>query len=253
MLAMLPTRVLKPLVKLNTPRLARIIESMVILRQPIHPREILVFQLALQRTIILSNPLLMAALRDHARAPPHAPHQRDLRRRTVPLRSNSSDDLVLEQLRRITRRIRRIRPRERRVPRHMDAVLLVPRDPVALLQVRVQFHLVHGGRVRGVVEEGLQLRGREVRDADVPGFAFAHELDHRVPGFEEFDFVVAEGRVGYRPVHVVEIEVGELEVGEGGGEAGGDVFGAVAGWLLVDCFYEKMRRGCITGRSTVCW
>jgi hypothetical protein len=32
---------------------------------------------------------------------------------------------------------------------------------------------------------------------------------------------------------VVEVEVGELEVGEGGGEAGFDVFGAVAGGLLV--------------------
>jgi hypothetical protein len=52
---------------------------------------------------------------------------------------------------------------------------------------------------------------------------------------EELDFVVAEGGVGYGPVHVVEVEVGELEVREGGGEAGGDVFGTVAGWLLV-CF-----------------
>ena len=30
-------------------------------------------------------------------------------------------------------------------------------------------------------------------------------------------------------MHVVEVEVAELEVGEGGGEAGFDVFGAVAG------------------------
>jgi hypothetical protein len=37
---------------------------------------------------------------------------------------------------------------------------------------------------------------------------------------------------------VVEVEVVELEVEEGGGEAGGDVFGAVAGWLLV-CFVVK--------------
>jgi hypothetical protein len=111
----------------------------------------------------------------------------------------------------------------------MDAVLLVPRDPVALLQVRVQFHLVHGGRVGGVVEEGLELRGRKVGDADVAGFAYAHEFDHGIPSFEELDFVVAEGRVGYGPVHVVEVEVVELEVGEGGDETGGDVFGAVAG------------------------
>ena len=110
----------------------------------------------------------------------------------------------------------------------MDAVLLVPRDPVALLQVRVQFHLVHGGRVGGVVEESLELRGREVRDADVAGFACADECGHGVPGGEEFDFVVVEVGVGDGPVHVVEVEVVELEVGEGGGEAGFDVFGAVA-------------------------
>lgn len=225
---MFPTRVLEPLVKLNTPRLARIVEPMVILRKPIHLCDILVFQLALQRPVVLSNPLLMAALRNHARAPPHTPHQRDLRRRAVPLLSNRRDDLVLEQLRRVAGGIRRVRARERRVARDVDAVLLMPRDPVALLQVRVQFHLMHGRRVRCVVEESLELRGREVRDANVPGFAQADELGHGVPCGEEFDFVLAEGSVGDRPVHVVEVEMVELEVGEGGGEACFDVFWAVA-------------------------
>ena len=104
-----------------------------------------------------------------------------------------------------------------------------------------------------VVEEGLELWWGEVRDADVPGFAFAHELDHGVPGLEEFDFVGAEGRVGYGPVHVVEVEVGELEVGEGGGEAGGDVFGAVADGVVSQVYYERMRMGGFTGRSRAYW
>lgn len=229
MLPVLPARVLKPLIKLNTPRLARIVEPMVILRQPIHSRKILVFQLALQRPVVLGDPLLMAALRNHTRAPAHAPHQRDLRRRTVPFLSNRRHDLVLEQLRRIAGVIRGVGTCKRRVARDVDAVLLVPRDPVALLQVRVQFHLVHGGRVRGVVEEGLQLLGREVRDADVAGFACADERGHGIPRGEKFDFVMVEVGVGHGPVHVVEVEVVELEVGEGGGEAGLDVFGAVAG------------------------
>lgn len=124
---------------------------MVILRKPIHLCEVLVFQLALQRPEVLSNPLPMTALGNHARAPPHAPNQRDLRRRTASLLSNRRDDLVLKQLRRVTGSIRGVRPRERRVARDVDAVLLVPRDPVTLLQVRVQFHLVHGGRVGCVV------------------------------------------------------------------------------------------------------
>lgn len=62
----------------------------------------------------------------------------------------------------------------------------------------------------------------------MPGFACADELGHGIPGGEEFDFVVAERCVGDRPVHVVEVEVVDLEVGEGGGEAGLDVFGAMA-------------------------
>lgn len=229
MLPVLPTRVLKPLIKLNAPRLARVVKPMVILRQPIHPRKILIVQLTLQRPVVLGNPLLMAALRNHARAPAHAPHQRDLRRGAVSLLSDSRDDFVLEQLRWVARVIRGVRPRERRVARDVDAVLLVPRDPVALLQVRVQFHLVHGGRMRGMVEEGLQLLGRKVGDADVPGFACADERGHCIPGGEVFNLVVVEVSVGYGPVHVAEVEVVELEVGKGGGEAGFDVFGAVAG------------------------
>ena len=191
MLSVLPTRILKPLIKLNTPGSARIVEPVVILRKPIHLCEILVFQLALQRPVVLSNPLLMTTLRNHARAPAHAPHQRDLRRRAVPLLSNRRDDLVLEQLRRVAGGVRGIRPCKRRVARDVDAVLLVPRDPVALLQVRVQFHLVHSGRVAGVVQQGVELRGREVGHANVAGFACADELGHGVPGGEEFDFVVA--------------------------------------------------------------
>ena len=254
MLSMLPTRVLESLVKLNAPGLAGIVKPMVILRQPVHPRDILVFQLALQRPVVLGNPLPMATLGNHARAPAHAPRQRDLRRRAVSLLSNRRHDLVLEQLRRVAGVVRRVRARERRVARDVDAALLVPRDPVALLQVRVQLHLVHGGRVRGVVEEGVELRGREVRHADVACFACAYEFGHRVPCGEEFNLVVAEGRVGDGPVHVVEVEMVELEVGEGGGEAGFDIFGAVTGGVLsvYDLFDEEMNVGGITGRSRAC-
>lgn len=118
----------------------------------------------------------------------------------------------------------------------------------------MQLHLVHGGRVGCVVEQGLELRGREVGDADVPGFPCADEFGHGVPGGEEFDFVVAEVRVGDGPVHVVEVEVVELEVGEGCGEACFNVFGAVAGELLVLSFcYDRSGMGRITGRSRACW
>ena len=83
--------------------------------------------------------------------------------------------------------------------------------------------------MRGVVEQGLELGGREVGDADVPGSAAVRESGHGGPGGEEFDFVGAESGGGDGPVHVVEVEVGELEVGEGCCEGGGGVFGAVAG------------------------
>ena len=104
-----------------------------------------------------------------------------------------------------------------------------------------------------VVEEGLELWWGEVRDADVEGFATAHELGHGGPSIEEFDFVMSQGGVGDGPVHVVEVEVGELEVGEGGGEAGGDVFGAVADGVVSQVYYERMRMGGFTGRSRAYW
>jgi hypothetical protein len=99
----------------------------------------------------------MAAFRNHAGSTVHAPHQSNLRRRAVAFLANGGNHLVLEQLRRLAWSIGRISTSERRIASDVNAVLLVPRDPVALLQVRVQFHLVDGGRMAGVVEESFEL------------------------------------------------------------------------------------------------
>ena len=106
---------------------------MVILGQAIYPDEVLVFQLALQRLVVLGDPLLMAAFGDHAGAPTYAPHQSDLRRRTVTLLGNGGDDFVLEQLWRLAWRISGIGTGEGRVAGDVDTVLFMPRDPVTLL------------------------------------------------------------------------------------------------------------------------
>jgi hypothetical protein len=96
----------------------------------------------------------------------------------------------------------------------------------------MQFHLVYGGRMAGVVEESFELRGREIGDADVPGFALFDELGHGGPGVEVLDSV-AEGCVGDGPVHVVQVKVVELEVGKGGVDSLFNVFAAMAGAILV--------------------
>lgn len=72
----------------------------------------------------------------------------------------------------------------------MDAAHLVVGDPVALLQVRVEFHLVDGGRDGGVAEELVELGGGEVGDADAADAAGAEEAFHGVPGGD-----VGDGRV----------------------------------------------------------
>jgi hypothetical protein len=66
----------------------------------------------------------------------------------------------------------------------------------------------------------------------VAGFAFEDQLGHGGPGIEVLDFV-AESCVGDGPVHVVKVELVELEVFEGDVDAFFDVLRAVAGRLSV--------------------
>lgn len=152
---MLSSRILQPFIKTHTPTLARVIESMVILGQIVHLSEILIFQFALKRTVILLDKFSMTALGNHARTTSHTPNQRHLRRRAVTLLSDGLDDFVVEELWRLAWRVRRIGASEGRVACDMDAVVFVPFEPVPLLQVRVEFHLVHGGMVGGVLYESL--------------------------------------------------------------------------------------------------
>lgn len=178
-----PLRILQAIIQIHAPRLTRIVEARVILGQIVDALEIAIFQLTLERGEILRDPVGVNTLGNHARAPSQTPLQRHLGGRAVALRGNGSQNLVLEELRRLTFVVSRVRAGEGRVGRDVDAAILVPRDPVALRQVGVQFHLVHGGRVARVVEQVLELVGREVRYADVSGFAFADEFGHRGPGF----------------------------------------------------------------------
>ena len=53
MLSVLSMRVFEPIVKTHVPRLARVVEAMVILGQAIYSCEILVLQLALQCPVVL--------------------------------------------------------------------------------------------------------------------------------------------------------------------------------------------------------
>jgi hypothetical protein len=231
-ISMLAMRIFQAIIETNIPRFAGVVESVVVLRKLIYLREIVVCQVALKSSVVLRDPLLVAAFRDNAGATVYAPCQSYLRRRTVALLSYGVDDFVLEQLWRLAWSVSRVRAGERRIASHVNAVRTVPGKPVSLLQVRVQFHLVDSRRVAGVVQESLELCGRKVRDSDVAGLALEDQLGHGGPGVKVLDFVT-EGCVGDRPVHVVKVEVVELEVFEGGVDAFFDVLGAVAvKWLV---------------------
>ena len=116
--------------------------------------------------------------------------------------------------------------RERRVSRHVDTVGFVPRDPFPLLEVGVEFHLVHGWFFgAGEREDGGYLGGGEVGDAKVAD-AGGGQAGHRGPGLavlretglvgeggrgegktniEVVDFVAAGGVGRDGPVHEVEV------------------------------------------------
>jgi hypothetical protein len=113
MISVLSMRIFQTIIKIHIPRFARVVETMVILGQLIHSREIVVCQLALESSVVLRNPLLVAAFRDNAGAAVHAPCQSYLRRRAVALLSNGGDNFVLEQLWRLAGSICRVSARER--------------------------------------------------------------------------------------------------------------------------------------------
>lgn len=64
------------------------------------------------------------------------------------------------------------------------------------------------------------------------GLGLLDEQGHGVPGREVFDFVVSQGGVAYGPVHVIEVEVGQLQVGKGDVDAFFDVFATMAEMVL---------------------
>lgn len=76
----------------------------------------------------------------------------------------------------------------------MDPVLLVPADPVALLEVGVGFKLVDVGLVGGVREQLADLAGGEVGDADVPGEAGFADGFEGFPGLVEWSSSQSEWR-----------------------------------------------------------
>lgn len=150
---------------------------------------ILILQPAPLRPKVLLNPTCMAALRNHARPPAQAPRQHHLRGRAFPVFRYPLDHVRRKQgLDFLVRgAVGRVRVAEGRVGGYVDALLGVVQEPGCLRQVWMGLKLVGegpGGCV-GVVEEVLELRGREVRDADVAGLTEAFEVRHCLPGLRE--------------------------------------------------------------------
>ena len=98
----------------------------------------------------------------------------------------------------------------------MNPVFLMKRNPLLLLQIRMQLHLMYRRWVRSMVQQILELFRVEVTDADMTGLAFFEEQAHGGPGIAVLDAITAQGGLGDRPVHVVEIEVADAKFLEGG-------------------------------------
>lgn len=147
------TRILKTLVQFNTPGPARVVEPSMVLSQVVYASEVLVLQLTFQSCKVLGDAICVAAFWDYACATAHAPYQRYLCRRTVTFGGYVDYRLIFEQLWSFSGVVCRVGAGEWRVTSDVDAVLLVPGDPVSLWQVRVQLHLVYCWWMARVVEE----------------------------------------------------------------------------------------------------
>lgn len=104
----------------------------------------------------------------------------NLRRTPVILLPDFHQDRVIQQLRGpLLAAVNRILVSERRVVRDVDALGVMPRCELMLLQPRMTFHLVHGRRDGRVPEQSLHLSVGEIRDANRFHFTGFEELLHR--------------------------------------------------------------------------
>lgn len=133
-----------------------------------------------------------------------------------------------------------------RVGGDVDVLLLAEGDELVVLQqARVALDLVGGGDDAGGLDDGLDVLDGEVGDADVAGLGLG-EGDHGLPGVDEGhagvegDLVLLGGVLGEEggadlalqgegdgPVDEVQVEVVELQLGEGVVEGLGDDVGVV--------------------------
>jgi len=152
---------------------------------------------------VITKPLLLTTGRDRHDILIHTPTQQHLSlRNSILLRQRAN--VAVDGARRGFRD-----RRQRTVRRGRDAVLLVARQQVLALQVRVELDLVDGGRDFRRLHYRLDVFGQEVGDADAlrqPGFA---DRFHLCPGFLQSGRAAVEdpGRVDQVQIYVVEAEV----------------------------------------------
>lgn len=101
--------------------------------------------------------------------------------------------------------------KQRAVARNSNIVLLVERDQVAVLEIRVVLDLVNSGDHLGRLEDDLDVLLEEVGDAD--GLGLARGLDGLEVGPLLLQLLVRGGEPG--PVEEVEVDVVEAQLLEG--------------------------------------
>lgn len=197
-----------------------------------------IFRAQLNLLEILPDPGRRHALGDDGVAANLAPSQNDLCRGSADLIGNRLDLGAGDEQRDIEEVVAK-----GRVGGNMDILLLCKSDELLGAENRVTLDLVDGGDDAGLLDEGLEVLDGEVGDADGADLGLG-QLSDGLPGLNvgyggvDVDFVCGgeweEVRVGVLagakrdwPVDKVEVEVVELELGEGVVESGFDVFGVV--------------------------
>lgn len=95
----------------------------------------------------------------------------------------------------------------------MDTAHSMILNPIFLLQVRVQLHLMSIWDMSCVVQQGVELGRRKVGDANASSLPRLNELYHGFPGIEEVYLIFPLFSFGYWPMHVVQVQIVEAEVG----------------------------------------
>ena len=178
---------------------------------------------------VLLQPLRVHRFRDHRRTPLQGPGNQHLCRAGVVVVGDVMEDRVFQQHRFILglEAVRAVGGAQRGIGGQVNALLLAEAQHLFLLQIRMQFDLVHGRFQPCLADQVLQLFHAEVGDADLSGQVVIHQCFHGGPGrchgqiIQRHHVIAGLGKghallQGHRPMHQVQVQIIQLQVVQGG-------------------------------------